>query len=131
MLVDGSELWIASAKGLFLFRSGELKDIAAGVNGRSFAHHAEVASLTYPEQEEWLDRAEDNGWSRNELRAELRRHSRAREPAVEEQLQLTVASDQLARWRTTAEAEGLDLTDWIHSVADEAARPSESAVRAA
>ncbi len=43
MLADGSEVWIASAKGLFLFRSGELKDIAAGVNGRSLSISADNA----------------------------------------------------------------------------------------
>jgi signal transduction histidine kinase/streptogramin lyase len=43
MLADGSELWIASAKGLFLFRSGELKDIAAGLNARSLGLSADNA----------------------------------------------------------------------------------------
>jgi signal transduction histidine kinase/ligand-binding sensor domain-containing protein len=36
-LTDDSGVWIASAKGLFLFRGGELKDIAPGVNARSLA----------------------------------------------------------------------------------------------
>ncbi len=43
MLADGSDLWIASAKGLFLFRSGELKDIAPGVNARSLSISADNA----------------------------------------------------------------------------------------
>ncbi|PYS25422.1 MAG: hypothetical protein DMF72_01795 [Acidobacteria bacterium] len=43
MLADGSEVWIASAKGLFLFRAGELKDIAPGVNARSLSIGADNA----------------------------------------------------------------------------------------
>ncbi len=43
MLADGPELWMASAKGLFLFRSGELKDIVAGVNARSLSISADNA----------------------------------------------------------------------------------------
>ena len=43
MLADGSDVWIASAKGLFLFRSGELKDIAAGANARSLSISANNA----------------------------------------------------------------------------------------
>jgi signal transduction histidine kinase/ligand-binding sensor domain-containing protein len=35
ILTDDSGMWIASAKGLFLFRNAELKDIAPGVNARS------------------------------------------------------------------------------------------------
>ena len=36
-LTDDAGIWMASAKGLFLFRNGELKDIAPGVNARSLA----------------------------------------------------------------------------------------------
>jgi len=43
MLADGSDLWIASAKGLFLFRSGELKDVAPGANARSLSISADNA----------------------------------------------------------------------------------------
>lgn len=43
MLADGADVWIASAKGLFLFRSGELKDIAPGVNARSLSISADNA----------------------------------------------------------------------------------------
>jgi hypothetical protein len=99
----------------------------------SFAHHAEVASLAEAEQGEWLDRAERRGWSRTELRAELRRELRAREVDADpaEVLQLNVGASQLAHWRAAAEAESLDLAEWLSSVADEAARPAGSSVRAA
>lgn len=41
LLTDDSGIWIASAKGLYLFRSGELKDVAPGMNARSLAASAD------------------------------------------------------------------------------------------
>lgn len=38
----------------------------------TFSHHQDLASYTQEEQEEWLDRCEAEGWSRAELRRELR-----------------------------------------------------------
>jgi hypothetical protein len=38
----------------------------------SFAHHAEVAGLPDPEQDFWLRKAEEESWSRNKLRQEVR-----------------------------------------------------------
>ncbi|MEU4168951.1 LmbU family transcriptional regulator [Streptomyces sp. NPDC026665] len=38
----------------------------------SFAHHAEVTRLSPPEQDYWLRRAEQQKWSRNELRRAVR-----------------------------------------------------------
>jgi N6-adenosine-specific RNA methylase IME4 len=38
----------------------------------SWSHHLEVAPLDEAEQDEWLDAAETSGWSRNELREQLR-----------------------------------------------------------
>ena len=37
VMADESDLWIASAKGLFLFQSGQLKEISPGVNARSLS----------------------------------------------------------------------------------------------
>jgi hypothetical protein len=42
----------------------------------SFGHHAEVAALSLPEQEFWLRKTEESDWSRNRLRAEVRRSLR-------------------------------------------------------
>lgn len=39
----------------------------------SFSHHAEVAALPAEEQDYWLDQAESGEWSRNELRARIKR----------------------------------------------------------
>lgn len=38
----------------------------------SFAHHAEVARMAPPEQDYWLRKAEQQKWSRNELRRAVR-----------------------------------------------------------
>jgi hypothetical protein len=38
----------------------------------SFGHHAEVAGLPEPEQDYWLRKAEEFGWSRNQTRREVR-----------------------------------------------------------
>jgi 16S rRNA G966 N2-methylase RsmD len=49
----------------------------------SWSHHREVAALEPAEQDEWLDRAESEGWSRNELRREIRRPNITALPAGE------------------------------------------------
>lgn len=38
----------------------------------SFSHHLEVVALDQPEQNYWLRKAEEQNWSRNRLRAEVR-----------------------------------------------------------
>jgi N6-adenosine-specific RNA methylase IME4 len=38
----------------------------------SWSHHAEVATLEAAEQDYWLEQAENEGWTRNELRRQLR-----------------------------------------------------------
>src|SRR6266496_2626132 len=45
----------------------------------SFGHHAEVAALPEPEQDFWLRKAGDLGWSRNHLRREVRASLRERQ----------------------------------------------------
>lgn len=44
----------------------------------SWSFHAEVAALDAPEADEILDKAEGNGWSQKDLRAEVRRRALAR-----------------------------------------------------
>lgn len=44
----------------------------------SFGHHAEVAALNQPEQDFWLRKADELGWSRNHLRSEIRASLRER-----------------------------------------------------
>ncbi|MEY9857136.1 hypothetical protein ABH935_002744 [Catenulispora sp. GAS73] len=52
--------------------------------GLSFSHHLEVVALDQPEQDYWLRKAEELGWSRNKLRAEVRASllTRQSDPAI-------------------------------------------------
>ncbi|HJZ81704.1 MAG TPA: two-component regulator propeller domain-containing protein [Pyrinomonadaceae bacterium] len=38
LLADGPDIWIASGKGLFVFQSGQLKEIVPGINARSLSN---------------------------------------------------------------------------------------------
>jgi ADP-ribose pyrophosphatase YjhB (NUDIX family) len=55
-------------------------------DGLSFAHHAEVAVLQEAEQDYWLRKAEELGWSVKRLRAEVRASLSARLSDDEKQL---------------------------------------------
>ncbi|HST16902.1 MAG TPA: LmbU family transcriptional regulator [Gaiellaceae bacterium] len=87
----------------------------------SFAHHAEVAALSVAEQDAWLERAEADGWSRNELRDRLRAERESAANGVVEHLRLDVPVDQAERWRSAAESDGVGLPEWLIGVADLAA----------
>jgi hypothetical protein len=104
-------------------------DLSRRRDNLSFAHHAEVAALPEQAQDEWLDLAERSSWSRNELRARLKNEKHARIPThVEqtsvEQLRLSVEAGRIERWRAAAEAQSLDLTDWLVAAADAACSAS-------
>jgi hypothetical protein len=64
-----------------------IKSIAAKVElsrrreNLSFAHHAEVASLSPADQDNFLDLAQGRGWSRAELRAEVGKAARRPDPS--------------------------------------------------
>ena len=88
----------------------------------SFGHHAELAALPEHEQDDWLDQAENNRWSRNELRTHLRQKEQPRIPGNVEHLRLNVDTTRAERWKAAAEAEQLALTDWLVATADNAAR---------
>ncbi len=47
-------------------------DLSRRRDNLSFGHHAEVAALEPPEQDYWLRKAEELGWSRNQLRSNVR-----------------------------------------------------------
>lgn len=96
-------------------------DVSRRRDGLSFAHHSEVAALPEDEQDTWLDRAERHGWSRNELRSELRAVRSADGTGACEHFRLDIGSDRADRWRHAAEAGGLELADWLIDVADAAA----------
>ncbi|WP_307867851.1 LmbU family transcriptional regulator [Umezawaea beigongshangensis] len=90
----------------------------------SFQHHAEVASLDTAEQDEWLDRAEEQRWSRNELRRRLRAHRQAEKgvPALTSLLpRVPVARERVERWRAAAQRVDDHLENWMVIILDRAA----------
>jgi Thioredoxin len=96
-------------------------DLSRRRDNLSFAHHAEVAALLDEEQDEWLDLAERSRWSRNELRARLRKEKPARIPSEVELVRLNVDAARVQRWKAAADAASLDLTEWLVAAADDAA----------
>ena len=93
-------------------------------DGLSFQHHAELASMPEPEQELWLQRAETEHWSRNELRRRLTLHrsSRRSQAPVAVIMRFKVTPEDEQRWRQAAASKHLGLQDWLRTVADAAAR---------
>jgi hypothetical protein len=89
----------------------------------SFQHHAEVASLPPREQDAWLDRADEQGWSKSELRRQLReaRSSAGVDRADLALPRLYVERDRLETWRVAATHAGTDLTSWIVATLDQEA----------
>jgi hypothetical protein len=94
----------------------------------SFQHHAEVASLPPEEQDYWLDRAEDRGWSRNRLRQEIR-NSRSvgtdNAPKASALPRIIVTKERIARWRASAEQMQMSLESWIIANLDSAAEMTQ------
>ncbi|MGW5052720.1 LmbU family transcriptional regulator [Actinokineospora sp. NPDC004072] len=92
--------------------------------GLSFQHHAEVAALPTAVQDQWLDRAEQAGWSRNELRRRLRgsRGGERQAPAPTSLMpRLPVARERVERWRAAAQRCDDELENWIVLILDRAA----------
>jgi hypothetical protein len=90
----------------------------------SLQHHAEVASLSEKDQDDWLDRAERGGWSRNRLRSQLQDYKaggRRLGAGFHGTLALKVPASRHERWRRAAERSGHDLTNWTVVVLDHAA----------
>ncbi|MFE0605848.1 LmbU family transcriptional regulator [Streptomyces sp. NPDC058892] len=118
-------------------------------DGLSFAHHAEVARLAPPEQDYWLRKAEQQKWSRNELRRSVRASlavqsdtaeippgsdenkdvPRLAESAAAEKrrqkvttLTIELSAMQLEHLSQTAAAHGLPVDKWVTQVLETAER---------
>ncbi|WP_327303724.1 LmbU family transcriptional regulator [Streptomyces sp. NBC_01298] len=94
----------------------------------SFQHHAEVASLEPAKRAMWLERATQEGWSRNTLRQHVRQAALAgSSDAADEregkqvQLQVRTTAERETLWAGAAERDGRDLAEWIISSLDRAA----------
>ncbi|MEU4244957.1 LmbU family transcriptional regulator [Actinoplanes sp. NPDC026619] len=88
----------------------------------TFQHHAEVCALPPAEQDLWLDRAEGHGWSRNELRRQIRTgNGRPAGTPAEVRLRLPIRQEQACRRAAELTHDG-DLDAWIIAALDRAAR---------
>lgn len=95
----------------------------------SFQHHAEVASLPSEEQDRWLDQAEQNKWSRNQLRQHLRASRGANGATSADAVimpQFRVNRATMQRWRSAAEQASRKLEEWIVECLDMAAGQQEA-----
>ncbi|GAA0247621.1 hypothetical protein GCM10010492_54160 [Saccharothrix mutabilis subsp. mutabilis] len=90
----------------------------------SFQHHAEVASLPDEEQDEWLTRSEEGGWSTKQLRARVhddRRTIESGDKPGELVPRIDVQGSRLRRWQAAAARSGARLSDWLPAILDQAA----------
>ena len=88
----------------------------------SFQHHAEVCALPRDEQDLWLDLSARNGWSKSELRRQLRAPaSDAVTSPSSALLRLALEPSRHERWRDAAERRQCSLSVWMMTVLDEAA----------
>ncbi|RNL80540.1 regulator [Halostreptopolyspora alba] len=114
----------------------------------SFAHHAEVTRLSPPEQDYWLRKAEQQKWSRNELRRAVRASlaeqshktdipssgddEKREAPQLAEStgtdkrqrkdttLTIELSAGQLDYYSKVAAAHGLPVDEWVTQVLDAA-----------
>jgi hypothetical protein len=116
-------------------------------NTLSFGHHAEVAALSEPEQDFWLRKAEEFGWSTGQIRREVRASLCERKEAPEDiqlprsegfeeaseaaqgdqsvesqEIRVLLSREQSQLCEQAANREGLPLPAWAAQSLDRAAR---------
>jgi hypothetical protein len=103
-------------------------DISRRHENLSFQHHAEVASLTPAEQNRWLDQAEREGWSRNQLRVHVRAsrtngsNGSDADPAVAAIPRINANAERVEQWRAAAAEANVDFKKWVLASLDAAAQ---------
>jgi hypothetical protein len=96
----------------------------------SFQHHVDVAGLPEAEQEKWLTRAEQEGWTRNHMRKQIRASRGAEAAGTEVALvQLNVVPARQKRWQLAAESANMELLEWITLMLDKASEDSTDHLR--
>ncbi|WP_051834137.1 LmbU family transcriptional regulator [Streptomyces sp. NRRL S-646] len=96
-------------------------DVSRRRDTLSMQHHGEVAALSEEEQELWLDRAEQEGWSVTELRRNVKEDKATGDripvpaPAT---VTLKAPPDRMRRWQAAASQSGTSLDEWIQRVLD-------------
>jgi hypothetical protein len=98
-------------------------DLARRRSTLSFQHHAEVAALPAADQEAWLRRAEEGGWSRNQLRQHLQaaRGDQTAEAMTATLPKLVVHRERMATWRMAAARSSSQFEQWVTTALDRAA----------
>jgi hypothetical protein len=109
-------------------------------DGLSFAHHAEVAALQEAEQDYWLRKAEELGWSVKHLRAEVRASLSWRlsdneqqldagpddrsfpGPRSQARLNIPLSADLLDNCQAAASKANLAVEEWAALILDQEAR---------
>jgi hypothetical protein len=88
----------------------------------SFQHHAEVCALPEAQQERWLDLANQNHWSKQELRLRIRRMKRMEQDHNHPHtLRFTVDDEHEELWREAAARCHCGFEDWVIRSLDAAA----------
>ena len=87
----------------------------------SFAHHAELCALSDEQQEVWLDRAKSSGWSRAQLRREIRDRDREAPRNPPSSVRVSADEQRAHRWRQAALLAGSGFDAWIVQTLDVAA----------
>ncbi|WP_231949535.1 LmbU family transcriptional regulator [Alloactinosynnema sp. L-07] len=93
-------------------------------HGLSFQHHAEVAALPAQEQDQWLTRAEQARWSRNQLRNQIRESRKlGGDHKVDNAAlpRLNVEQERIERWRKAARISDTAFEHWVLTALDSAA----------
>jgi hypothetical protein len=108
----------------------------------SFGHHAEVASLPQPEQDFWLRKAEELGWSTSQLRHQVRAslHERATDRALEPArgsgtghsmhpggpvtVRVQLSAEQAKLCEIAADKQGLTIPAWATQILSQIATSS-------
>jgi hypothetical protein len=81
----------------------------------SFQHHAEVAGLSEDQQHKWLAMAEENGWTRGELRRRIRdsRSQGGENSLPRAVVELEVFQERQERWQMAAASSDMEFLEWI------------------
>lgn len=88
----------------------------------SWSHHRLVAKLAPLDQERWLTRAAEEGWSFRELHDALGEDSGGITRATLEQVRFTIAPERLQRYQAAADAAHAgSFAEWALGVLDQAA----------
>ena len=87
----------------------------------SLQHHAEVASQPGDEQDRWLDLAESNGWSKSQLRREIKASHEGNHTQQLTTLNIRVDVSKRLQWEKVAADNLCRLDEWIVGSLDSAA----------